>query len=381
MKPYLKSAYEALKELKSAPEGLSSQEAASRLQEHGPNRLKEGEKVSLLTRFLKQLADPMIIVLLAAAVLSGITAVYAGESMADVFIILFVVILNSVLGVVQESKAEDAIAALKTMTAATSKVMRDGRLTVVHSDQLVPGDVIHVEAGDAVPADCRILECASLKVEEAALTGESVPVVKSEAALTGGEVPLGDRKNMMYMGSTVVYGRGSAVVCDTGMATEMGKIADALSQAQDEQTPLQRKLAGLSKVLTWLVLSRLHMEGLALTVTAALLCYVLFRVLYPAVSQLIGKGEGGRTVTWTVTADALVLDGQSISRSSIKQVHCWPNRDALGHTEAGWTVNIETQGKNQVLRSLKEGENVERSARQLRALVIALGYQSRCPEE
>ena len=134
-------------------------------------------------------------------------------------------------------------------------------------------------------------------------------------------------------------------------------------------------------VLTWLVLSRLHMEGLALTVTAALLCYVLFRVLYPAVSQLIGKGEGGRTVTWTVTADALVLDGQSISRSSIKQVHCWPNRDALGHTEAGWTVNIETQGKNQVLRSLKEGENVERSARQLRALVIALGYQSRWPEE
>ncbi|MDY4139386.1 MAG: cation-translocating P-type ATPase, partial [Eubacteriales bacterium] len=141
-----------------------------------------------------------------------------------------------------------------TMTAATSKVMRDGRLTVVHSDELVPGDVIHVEAGDAVPADCRILECASLKVEEAALTGESVPVVKSEAALTGGEVPLGDRKNMMYMGSTVVYGRGSAVVCDTGMGTEMGKIADALSQAQDEQTPLQRKLAGLSQVLTWLVL-------------------------------------------------------------------------------------------------------------------------------
>ena len=254
MKPYLQSSSDTLKELKSVPEGLSSQEAASRLQEHGPNRLREGEKVSLLTRFLKQLADPMIIVLLAAALVSGITAVYAGESLADVFIILFVVILNSVLGVVQESKAEDAIAALKNMTAATSKVMRDGRLTVVHSDELVPGDVIHVEAGDAVPADCRILECASLKVEEAALTGESVPVVKSEAALTGGEVPLGDRKNMMYMGSTVVYGRGSAVVCDTGMDTEMGKIADALSQAQDEQTPLQRKLAGLSKVLTWLVL-------------------------------------------------------------------------------------------------------------------------------
>lgn len=134
-------------------------------------------------------------------------------------------------------------------------------------------------------------------------------------------------------------------------------------------------------VLTWIALSRLHMEGLALTVTAALLCYVLFRVLYPAVSQLLGKGEAVRTVTWTVTGGTLVLDGRNIPLDSIKQVHCWPNRDALGHSEPGWTVNIETTGKNQVLRSLKEGENVERSARQLRALVIALGYQSRWPEE
>ena len=133
-------------------------------------------------------------------------------------------------------------------------------------------------------------------------------------------------------------------------------------------------------VLTWLVLSRLHMEGLALTVTAALLCYVLFRVLYPAVSQLIGKGEGGRTVTWTVTADALVLDGQSISRSSIKQVHCWPNRDALGHQGGGWTVNIETTGKNQILRTLTEGEDLERSVTGLRALVAALGYDSQWQE-
>ncbi|MGN0777565.1 MAG: cation-translocating P-type ATPase [Aristaeellaceae bacterium] len=254
MKPYLRSAAETLTELRSTQQGLSGQEAADRLTQYGPNRLKEGQKVSLLSRFLKQLADPMIIVLLAAAALSGVTAIYAGESLADVFIILFVVLLNAVLGVVQESKAEDAIAALKTMTAATSRVMRDGRLTVVHSDELIPGDVIHLEAGDAVPADCRILECASLKVEEAALTGESVPVVKDEAALNGADIPLGDRKNMLYMGSTVVYGRGSAVVCATGMNTEMGKIANALSQAQDEQTPLQRKLASLSRTLTWLVL-------------------------------------------------------------------------------------------------------------------------------
>lgn len=254
MKPYLSSADEMLQELNTTTQGLSAAEAAKRLQEHGPNKLAEGRKTSLLSRLLKQLADPMIIVLLVAALLSGITSAYAGESMADVFIILFVVLLNAVLGVLQESKAEEAIDALKTMTASTSKVLRDGVLTVIKSDELVPGDVIHLEAGDAVPADARLMECASFKVEEAALTGESVPVLKDTQTLSGEEVPLGDRKNMVYMGSTVAYGRGAAVVCDTGMNTEMGKIADALTQAQDESTPLQKKLAGLSRTLTWVVL-------------------------------------------------------------------------------------------------------------------------------
>lgn len=203
MKAYLQNAQDVLQELQSTAQGLTAQEAQTRLEKHGPNRLREGERVSLLSRLVKQLADPMIIVLLAAALLSGVTSVYAGESMADVFIILFVVALNAVLGVVQESKAEEAIAALKTMTAATSKVMRNGVLTVVKSEELIPGDVIHVEAGDAVPADCRILECASLKVEEAALTGESVPVTKQAEMLEGEDISLGDRKNMMYMG---VYG-------------------------------------------------------------------------------------------------------------------------------------------------------------------------------
>ncbi len=254
MKPYLESVKAVLESLHATSDGLSTQDAERRAAEHGLNRLPEGKKVSLFSRFMKQLADPMIIVLLAAALLSGITSAYAGESMADVFIILFVVVLNAVMGVVQESKAEEAIEALKTMTAATSKCMRDGKLAIVPSDHLVPGDVVHLEAGDAVPADCRIIECASLKVEEATLTGESVPVQKDVAALTGKEVPLGDRKNMVYMGSTVVYGRATAVVTGTGLKTEMGKIATALSQAQDEQTPLQKKLAGLSRVLTWLVL-------------------------------------------------------------------------------------------------------------------------------
>ena len=255
MKFYSMDSLQALNELKSQKDGLTTAEAEKRLAEHGKNKLAEGKKESIIVKFFKQMADPMIIVLLVAALLSGITAVYEGESFADVFIILFVVILNAVLGVVQESKAEEAIEALKTMTAANSKVMRDGKLSVVHSEDLVPGDIILLEAGDAVPADARILECASMKVEESALTGESVPVVKREDTLSSDkEVPLGDRKNMVYMGSTVVYGRGTAVVCGTGMNTEMGKIADALTKAEEEQTPLQKKLAGLSKILTWIVL-------------------------------------------------------------------------------------------------------------------------------
>ena len=197
----------------------------------------------------------MIIILLVAALVSGITAAYSGESFADVFIILIVVVINAVLGVYQESKAEKAIEALQEMTAATSKVLRDGKMVLLKSEELVPGDVVILEAGDAVPADCRILESASLKAEEAALTGESVPVEKEAAAIEQeGDIPLGDRKCMVYMGSTVVYGRGRAVVCATGMDTEMGKIADALAQAEDGQTPLQRKLGQLSRILSVLVL-------------------------------------------------------------------------------------------------------------------------------
>lgn len=255
MKFYSMDSSSVLDELKAVKEGLSTAEAEKRLAEHGKNKLAEGKKESLIVKFFKQMMDPMIIVLIVAAALSGITAFWEGESFADVFIILFVVILNAVLGVIQESKAEEAIEALKTMTAANSKVLRDGKLVVVHSEDLVPGDIVLLEAGDAVPADARILECASMKVEESALTGESVPVVKKADTLSSEkDVPLGDRKNMVYMGSTVVYGRGTVVVCGTGMNTEMGKIADALTLAQEEQTPLQKKLAGLSKILTWLVL-------------------------------------------------------------------------------------------------------------------------------
>ena len=257
MKHYLISQDEVLQQLGSNSRGLTGQEAAKRLEKTGPNRLAEGKKESLLHRFLKELADPMIIILVMAAVISGITAVYSGDSFADVIIIMVVVLINAVLGVLQESKAEKAIAALQEISAATSKVLRDGEMVTLPSQELVPGDVVILEAGVSVPADGRILSSASMKVEEAALTGESVAVSKRADVLELGQekdIPLGDRKNMAYMGSTVVYGRGRMVVTDTGMQTEMGKIADALTTAKEEQTPLQIKLGQLSKILSFLVI-------------------------------------------------------------------------------------------------------------------------------
>jgi len=256
---YSLSQASVLQELETTENGLTTAQAEARLEKYGHNKLKEAEKPSLLQRFVTQLKDPMLIILMIAAAVSALTGMLSGENeWAEVIIIMAVVLLNAILGVVQESKAEAAIEALQTMTAATCKVLRDGKQVSLHSDELVPGDVVILEAGDAVPADGRIIECASLKIEEAALTGESVPVNKMIDALnlTSGQddVPLGDRKNMCYMGSTVVYGRGKAVITRTGMDTEMGKIAGALAAAADEQTPLQRKLDQLGKTLSWIVL-------------------------------------------------------------------------------------------------------------------------------
>ncbi len=243
--------------LQSDEAGLSQAEAARRLTEHGPNKLAEQKKPSLVARFFAQFKDPMTFILLAAAAVSGFTAAYAGESFADVIIILAVVIINALLGVIQESKAEQAIEALQRMSAARSRVRREGAVVELPSSELVPGDVVLLEAGDAVPADARLLHSASLKVEEAALTGESVPVEKHAEALAceeGKAIPLGDRKNMVYMGSTAVYGRAEAVVTSTGMRTEMGKIATALQDAKEERTPLQLRLAQLSRILSAAVL-------------------------------------------------------------------------------------------------------------------------------
>lgn len=256
MKEYAQSVNDVLDDIKSTQDGISSQEASTRLETYGKNKLAEGKKEPMILRFLKQFIEPMTLILIVAAIISGIMSGINHEFPSDVIIIMAVVIINAVLGVLQESKAEKAIDALQEIAAATSKVIRDGHIVVVKSEELVPGDVIVLEAGDAVPADARIIECASIKIEEAALTGESVPVIKTADVIDapGGDVPLGDRKNMAFMGSTVVYGRGKAVVTSTGMNTEMGKIATALTTAKEGKTPLQQKLSGLSKILTYMVI-------------------------------------------------------------------------------------------------------------------------------
>lgn len=261
MKHYLHTTDEVFSEVKSSSQGLTSAEAEKRLEKNGKNKLAEAKKVSTFSRFIDQLKDPMIIILLVAAVISAATEMIEHGGFVtptDAIIILIVVLINAVLGVVQESKAEKAVEALQKMSAATTKTLRDGKIVTIKSEDLVVGDVILLDAGDAIPADCRIFESASMKIEEAALTGESVPVTKIVNALMGkkgdDEVALGDRKNMAYMGSTLVYGRGKAVVVATGMDTEMGKIANAITLAEDGKTPLEIKLEQLSKVLTKLVI-------------------------------------------------------------------------------------------------------------------------------
>ena len=266
MKHYLESTEAVFKQVDSTGGGLSSAEASKRLEANGKNKLVEAKKDSTLKKFLDQMKDPMIIILIVAAGISAVTE-YIESSAAghgffptDTLIILAVVLINAILGVVQENKAEEAVEALQKMSAATTKTLRDGKIETIKSEDLVVGDVILLDAGDAIPADCRIFECASMKIDESALTGESVPVDKLVRALTlngekSEEVSLGDRKNMTYMGSVLVYGRGKAVVVATGMDTEMGKIANAISLAEESKTPLEIKLEQLSRVLTKLVIA------------------------------------------------------------------------------------------------------------------------------
>ncbi len=242
---HVKSPTETFAELNSSKDGLSSELAQELLVKYGKNALAEEGKESLMQKVLRQLKDPMIIVLLVVAAIAG-----ALGEVADSLIILLVVVLNSVLGVIQENKAEKAIEALQKLSSPFAKVLRDGAFVSVKSEDIVPGDVVSLEAGDFIPADIRIFESASLKIEEAALTGESVAVDKFIDTLSDANVSLGDRTNMAYMSTSVVYGRGLGVIVATGMDTEIGKIADTIANTEETVTPLQKKMGELSHTLT-----------------------------------------------------------------------------------------------------------------------------------
>lgn len=258
MTPHNTPQEDLLKELRTSLEaGLSSQEAQQRLGQYGENKLAEKKKKTNLQRFLEQFKDAMIIILLLAAAVSFVVACFGHDPMEffEPLLILLIVVLNAVLGMVQEAKAEKALDALKSMSAPHARVLRDGKEQVIDAAQLVPGDVIRLEAGDFIPADARLLKSVSLKSEESALTGESVPSEKDAAALVEEKAPLGDRSNMVFSGCSVTYGTATAVVTGTGMNTEMGKIAGLLEGEEEGQTPLQQKLAQLGKYLGFVALA------------------------------------------------------------------------------------------------------------------------------
>ena len=263
--------------------GLTEEQVKANYEKYGMNELKQKKKKSLLVKFLEQFKDFMIIVLIVAAVVSGAVGIAEGEGITDTIIILIVVVVNAIIGVVQENKAEKSLEALQKLSAHASKVMRNGKVTVVQSKELVPGDVVVLDTGDYVPADLRIVESANLKSQEASLTGESVPVDKDIEIIEDEKVSLGDRKNMLFSSSLITYGRGKGIVVETGMNTEVGKIAKIINDTEGTETPLQTKLNKLGKTL-----------GIA----ALAICIVIF---------VIGIAYGKNVIDMFMTAVSLAV--------------------------------------------------------------------------
>ena len=285
-----KSIKEVEKELETDVEkGLSSTKVEENKQKFGLNELKEKKKDSIFKKFIAQFKDFSIIVLIIAAIVSGIVGVAEGEGITDTVIILIVVLLNAVIGVVQESKAEKSLEALKKLSAHASKVIRDGKVQVIPARELVPGDVVVIETGDYVSADLRIIEAANLKVQESSLTGESVPVEKETKEIEEKDVGIGDRINMLFSSGLITYGRGKAIVVETGMNTEVGKIAGMINETEKQETPLQRRLNSLGKTL-----------GIA----ALIICAIIF-----IIGLLEGKGVIDMFMTAVSLAVAVIPEG------------------------------------------------------------------------
>lgn len=264
-------------------EGLSSLEVKKRQEENGYNELKAEKKKSLFVKFLEQFRDFMIIVLIIAAIVSGIIGVAQGEGITDTIIILIVVIVNAIIGVAQEAKAEKSLEALQKLSGHEAKVLRDGNIKTIPARELVEGDIVVLDTGDYIPADLRIFEAINLKSQESSLTGESVPVEKEASKIENENVPIGDRINMLFSSSLVTYGRGKGIVVETGMKTEVGKIAEIISGTEKQETPLQKKLNSLGKTL-----------GIA----ALVICVIIF---------IIGLIQGKEIISMFMTAVSLAV--------------------------------------------------------------------------
>ena len=241
---------EVSKELETNIEkGLINEDVERKREKYGLNQLNEAKKKSLFQRFLDQFKDFSIIVLIIAAIVSGTVGIAQGEGITDTIIILIVVIVNAIIGVMQESKAEKSLKALQKLTDHASKVIRNGEITVIPAKELVPGDIVVLDTGDYIPADLRIVEAINLKVQESSLTGESMPIEKNTEKIETEEIGIGDRTNMLFSSSLVTYGRGKGIVVETGMSTEVGKIAGMINSTEKQETPLQQKLNKLGKTL------------------------------------------------------------------------------------------------------------------------------------
>ena len=333
---YFLEAQEACDELGTDPaQGLSTIEAAERLRIHGPNALKKKPPRSLLSMFAGQMKEILVLILLAAAVVSGILGEWE-----DAVVILIIVILNAIIGVIQENKAEHALQALKDLTKPSTKVVRDGKVIQINAEELVPGDLVLLDAGDSVPADLRLIEAASLRADESALTGESVPVEKDPEVLQAGQVSLGDRKNMLFMGAAITGGRAKAVAVETGMKTQLGRIARLLDEAVIEPTPLQRRLAKLGKIL-----------GLAAAVIVALVFSIglwrgenLLEMFMVAISLAVAAVPEGLPAVVTIVL-ALGVTRMSRQRAIIRKL---PAVETLGTATVICSDKTGTLTKNEM---------------------------------
>lgn len=349
---YNMSVDETLNALKTSKNGIGDKEAKERLLKYGYNKLKEANKKSFLSRFIDQFKNVMLIILIIAALLSAVVSSKTGEPFTDTIIILFVVFLNALLGVIQESKAEKAIEALKNMSLPYIKVKRNGKIVSLKTEELVVGDIVLVEAGDYIPADMRILENHSLRIEESALTGESVAVDKQEdKILSADKVPLADRTNMLYSGSSVVYGRGEAIVVATGMNTELGKIAQALTTQKAEITPLQKKMNELSKILSILVV----VIAVIMFVVGYLAGNPILDVFMLAISLAVAAIPEGLSAVITITL-AIGVQKMAKEKAIIRKLS---SVEALGSTEVICSDKTGTLTQNKMtLRKIYVDNNL-----------------------